>query len=308
MPIRVLYLTANPNETAPLQLQDEIRDVKAAIAAGVRRETIEMTPETGVRIRELQHLIDGSQPDIVHFSGHGRESHGQIVLLDDDGKAFPVPIDALADALADVGGVVLNACASAPQAEAIAKRGPWAIGMSGLIKNDSAMAFSRSFYGKLADGLKPEKAFPGAKNQLALLRLEGADLPQWYPSIRPPKPARKPETKPRVSGVGRDAFENADDALDPGLAPDVTTMSIPHTWTLGQAIVALAKMDDCTVQFQGFEPEELEAVMDADVALRGHGARQFLERLNKRMPSSMRRFTVSYNAQDMEYTITAAAS
>jgi len=65
--MRVLFLAANPMETTRLGLASEIRDVKAAVERGRLGKALDLCPELGVRINELQHLIDRDRPDIVHF-------------------------------------------------------------------------------------------------------------------------------------------------------------------------------------------------------------------------------------------------
>ncbi len=198
-PRLILFLAANPAETARLQIDQELREVREAWEKGRQRETLDLQVATAVRVRDLQHLLDSRRPSIVHFSGHGSESRGEIILLDDDEHANPVPIEPLAELLRGCKGVVLNACSSALQAEAIARRGPWAIGMAAPIENGDAVIFARTFYGKLADGVGLAEAFAGARTQLQIERRAGAELPRLFGSEEAPvvseppaRPARAP--------------------------------------------------------------------------------------------------------------------
>lgn len=186
----ILFIAANPDETARLNLEKEMREVKLAFELGVSRERFELRLEPAVNIHRLQHILDRHRPDIVHFCGHGSQARGEIILLDEHDHAYPVPIEPLASLLASRRGVVINTCSSAAQAAAIANRGPWAVGMTGEIDTDDAVAFARTFYSRVADGVSETNAFDGAKNQLALERRNSAGLPEFFPARSP-----SPETK-----------------------------------------------------------------------------------------------------------------
>ena len=178
---RVLFLAANPDETTRLNLEEEMREVRVALERGTTRGFVLFT-SPAQRILDLQHVLDQERPDIVHFGGHGSDSRQEIIFLDDHDNAFPVDVEALADLLGCFEGVVLNACSSLKQAEAIAERGAWAIGMVDRINTDAAVAFARELYFKLADGKEPEESCKGATLQLRLLRMkEAALLPRFVP-------------------------------------------------------------------------------------------------------------------------------
>lgn len=156
--MKILFLTANPVELARLDLESETHDVRVAIERGARRDELQLQTAAGARLSDLQHLLDVHRPDILHFSGHGSNSRGEIALYADQGHCVPAPIEALAKTVASVRGVVLNACSSEAQARAIVSRGPWAIGMADAIQGDDARCFSRAFYSKLADGRTDRKS------------------------------------------------------------------------------------------------------------------------------------------------------
>src|SRR5262249_39608964 len=96
------------------------------------------------------------------------------------GGATPLRPEALADLFRIVGGVacvVLNACHSATQAQAIVKYVDAVIGMSRNIQNDAAINFSWAFYQALGFGQPIEQAFELGQCQIDLASLEGKDVP-----------------------------------------------------------------------------------------------------------------------------------
>jgi CHAT domain-containing protein len=128
----ILLLAANPKGTVSLRLQEEEREIKECLRlAGYGKVPINSTGAT--RPRDIQQAMLDFRPQIVHFSGHGE---GQDGLAFEDVTGQPKLIDS--DALANlfklfserVECVVLNACYSEFQAEAIARHISYVIGMS----------------------------------------------------------------------------------------------------------------------------------------------------------------------------------
>jgi CHAT domain-containing protein len=119
-------------------------------------------PQLSVRASDLSQALLDTQPQIVHFSGHGT-SDGALCLEDQVGETQPVEPDALAELFevtADqVQCVVLNACYSGTQANAIAKHIPCVIGMSQDIGDEAAIAFAVGFYQALGAGREIEDAY-----------------------------------------------------------------------------------------------------------------------------------------------------
>jgi hypothetical protein len=73
--------------------------------------------------------------------------------------------------------VVLNACYSEAQANAIAQHIPYVIGMSDAIFDKTALKFAVGFYDALGDGWSYEKAFEMGKSAIAIEDIPEADLP-----------------------------------------------------------------------------------------------------------------------------------
>ena len=88
------------------------------------------------------------------------------------GEAYRVPNEALAGLFALCAGhvecVLLNACYSDVQADAIAKHIPYVIGMTASISDDGALQFAVGFYDALGAGKSIEEAFRFGCNAIAL--------------------------------------------------------------------------------------------------------------------------------------------
>ncbi|MCC6552540.1 MAG: SAVED domain-containing protein [Polyangiaceae bacterium] len=192
--LKILVLSANPKDTDWLRLDREVRGIKERLRAAARRDVDVVTYEA-VRPGDLQRILLQEKPHIVHFSGHGLRTE-EILLEDAEGRAKPVSKEALVELFAvcqdaferRICAVVLNACHSAAQAEAISAHVDYTIGMSGTIQDAAAVEFSAAFYGAIAEGITPDRAFRLGKNQIGLEGLGGAETLSLRirPEIRPP--------------------------------------------------------------------------------------------------------------------------
>jgi hypothetical protein len=180
-PIRILFLAANPKDTIPLRLGEEIRAIDQALQQARFRDRFELEQQWAVRVSDLQGHLLRYQPDIVHFSGHGSPAN-QIILEDDDGASQPVPASALSRLFAvlkdNIRCVVLNACYSAEQAHAIASSIDCVVGMSDAIGDEAAARFAAAFYQALAFGRSVRTAFDLGVGQIDLAGLAEQDIPQ----------------------------------------------------------------------------------------------------------------------------------
>lgn len=193
---KILFLAVGPEEMTRLNLEREVREVQTALERGTQRG-LTLVSATAVKISDLQHVLDREAPDIVHFGGHGSDAREQLVFLDEADHALPVDVEALADVMRGHQGVVLNACSSARQAEAIAARGAWAVGMAGRFETRAAIIFSRTFYLKLADGKTEKEAFDGAVLQLRIEgKAEAAGLPRFFAGPVPTDPTSQAPVEP----------------------------------------------------------------------------------------------------------------
>jgi hypothetical protein len=182
--MKILILQANPADQAILRMAHEVREIKERVMSAVPWG-FELIPEGAVRASDLQGLLLRHRPDIVHFSGHGQK-RGRLLFENDIGWSQPIPIRALGcifEALkATIRCVVLNACHSRKQAEAIAKSIPYVIGMKSSIGNRAAIRFSGSFYQAIAFGKTIPEAFELAKQEVALVGVPEKKGPIMHPT------------------------------------------------------------------------------------------------------------------------------
>lgn len=179
--ITILFLAANPADTVRLLLDEESRQIDLALRAAQFRAQFALEKHYAVRAADLPSLLLRYQPDIVHFSGHGTDD-GALLFADEQGRAQPAPPAALArlfGLLADrLRCVVLNACYSAAQAEAIAQSIDCVIGLSDAMGDQAALRFSVAFYQALAYGRDLATAFELGCLQVALAGDDDAAIPQ----------------------------------------------------------------------------------------------------------------------------------
>lgn len=177
--IKVLFFAANPvdpvnpDRTPRLQLDEEIRLIDHNIRMAEHRDALELIHKLAPRPDDLLQELNRYKPQIVHFSGHG-QSTGEIILVDQQGFPKPVApqaIRALFRTLRDnIRLVVLNACYSYAQAEAITEVIDCAIGMSDAIGDKAAITFASSFYRAIGFGRSVQEAFDQG---IVALMLEG---------------------------------------------------------------------------------------------------------------------------------------
>ncbi|MEG4207737.1 CHAT domain-containing protein [Microcoleus sp. Pol7_A1] len=173
----ILILAANPTNTVPLRLEQEIREIDEGLRRANQREQYKLEQKWAVRSRDFYRAILDYQPNIVHFCGHGAGQDG-IVLEDDTGKMALVQTNALASmfklfAKKGVECVILNACYSEVQAEAISHYVNYVIGMNKAVGDKASIAFAVAFYDAVAAGYQVEEAYElGCSQMIGFLEHE----------------------------------------------------------------------------------------------------------------------------------------
>ncbi|SEH06838.1 hypothetical protein [Candidatus Venteria ishoeyi] len=121
--IKILFLTANPEDMSRLRIDRELRDIGDALERSKLRENITFVSRHAVRLADLQDILLREQPNIVHFSGHG--SADGIFLENAQGQSKLVPVTALINLFKlfvdKLDCLVLLACYSNSFADAIAE-------------------------------------------------------------------------------------------------------------------------------------------------------------------------------------------
>jgi WD40 repeat protein len=169
--VKVLFLAANPAGTPTLKLDEEIRQITAKVRASEYRESLELVSRWAVRPDDLLQALEEVRPHIVHFSGHGSQARG-LILLDDHRQPKSVSQDALVHLFRtlkdNVRVVVFNACYSQPQAKALTKTIDCIIGMNRAIGDEAAIIFAASFYRAIGFGRSVKEAFEQGRAALLL--------------------------------------------------------------------------------------------------------------------------------------------
>jgi AAA-like domain/CHAT domain len=178
---KILILAANPKNSVPLRLDEEVREIDEGLTRAQMRDRFELEQKWAVRPRDVQRAILDFAPQIVHFSGHG-VGEGGLALEDELGQAKLVSTSALAglfELFADqVECVLLNACYSVVQAEAIALHIPYVIGMNQAVGDQTAIVFAVAFYDALGAGRDFEFAYKSGCVAIQMAGISEKSTPQ----------------------------------------------------------------------------------------------------------------------------------
>lgn len=194
----ILFLAANPLCTDRLALDQEARAIQVELERSGRGEKFELVTRWAVRPLDLLRELRRHRPTIVHFSGHGgsgepREfgtidtprpnvTDADAINGDQQGLFFQGPDDlpqlvstaALGETFGAVGAsvklVVLNACYSEAQAEALRAYVDCVVGVGESISDDAARNFAIGFYGGLGERESVANAY---RQGLAAISLSG---------------------------------------------------------------------------------------------------------------------------------------
>lgn len=183
--IKILFLGANPMDSTRIRIDKELREIDTGLRQASERDRIVLAQRWAVSTAVLQQAILDEHPNIIHFSGHGTQAG--IMLENNQGQSQLVSKQALAGLFSlfsdSIRCVVLNACYSAEQAEAIAAHVPFVVGMQASMPDDAAIAFSLGFYRAIGAGRDIEFAFKLGKNAIELDGISGDDLPKLLKKV-----------------------------------------------------------------------------------------------------------------------------
>ena len=178
---KILFLAANPTDSNPLALDKESREIEQKIRASDHRDAFELITKWGVRTGDLLQYLNQHRAHVIHFSGHGSPTE-ELILADTNDQSKPVSKAALKQLFTtlkdNIRVVVLNACFSRPQAEAITEVIDCAIGMNKAIGDKAAITFAAAFYQALGFGRSVKEAFDSGKTALMLDGIPEENTPQ----------------------------------------------------------------------------------------------------------------------------------
>lgn len=200
---------------APIAIHEESEKISEAIEKTRWRDQIDLQREFVLKRSKLISRLAKNEPDIIHFSGHGRAR--ELRLLNDQGAAYPLTGEDLSEILSCLTTpprlVVLNACMSWAAAQVLVERIDYAIGTEALLDDPVAIEFAELFYGLLGDG----QSIPQA-HKLALQGLSPrpstdrqprlAVRHQQQPDTRPLVPIKEEQPRDATASSEREDLEN----------------------------------------------------------------------------------------------------
>ena len=199
----ILFLAANPSGTSRLAFDEECAAIERELRMTDGRDDFDFRSKWAVTADEMMRHLNELCPMVIHFSGHGYsgttgwsstsrrhvqmvdsddEIGGGIYLQDEYGNPQIVTARALKmmikAAAASARVVVLNACYSSLQANALRTIVDCVVGMTGAIRDDAARSFAVGFYRALGNRRSVGNAVEQAVATLAAKQLPDEHLPR----------------------------------------------------------------------------------------------------------------------------------
>jgi hypothetical protein len=160
---KILYLSSSPSDLDKLESDKEFR----AIHENINDEFFKIKSVSNTQISDIQAVIFESQPDIIHFSGHG--SSEDIILANDRnvsaGVFKPAFIKTFQNLKKKPELVFLNACQTYHNLADLSYIVDFVIATDRKVSDPSAIMFARNFYRFLSLGASITSSFNLARNQ-----------------------------------------------------------------------------------------------------------------------------------------------
>jgi len=170
----ILLLASNPSDTVRLRLGREAAEIDTGLQRGAHRDQFNLQQRWDVQPDDIRRALIRYKPQIVHFCGHGVGVDGLAVEAE-NGQMRLVPTAAIADLFSffatQLECVILNACYSEVQAEAISQHVDYVIGMSQAVGDQAAIKFAVGFYEALSDGRSYEEAYRFGCNAVDMFQM-----------------------------------------------------------------------------------------------------------------------------------------
>jgi WD40 repeat protein/tetratricopeptide (TPR) repeat protein len=192
-PLRILGMVARPGDQDVLEVDDEQRRLRAALAGLELEGMVELSWVDGQTYSALEDAMDSGPWHVFHFIGHGGydpgSDEGTIALASEHGRTDSVGADDLSRLLGDhhtLRLVVLNACDTgrgsaldvfSSTAAALVRRGvPAVVAMQFAISDVAAIKFAQTFYQNVAKRLPIDSSVMRARRAL---RRAKKDTLEW---------------------------------------------------------------------------------------------------------------------------------
>jgi hypothetical protein len=195
---KILFLSANPPGTGSLRLSTEVKRIREGLQRSQNRDLFVLREIWDVNPTSLRRAMMDEKPNIVHFSGHGTGERELILEGYDEGTTSFASSNAL-EALFRFASenqehklecIILNACHTEYQAEAISKNIDYVIGMSESIPDSIAIEFSAGFYDALFSGKTIKSAYEMGLIAIKFKNIVGDSIP-----VLKTKPAPDPKQR-----------------------------------------------------------------------------------------------------------------
>jgi hypothetical protein len=178
--IKILFLAANPKDSSPLRVSEEVREIGQRIESSSVREQFNIVSAWNVTVSDIQRSLLRHRPNIVHFTGHGTTDRG-ISVEDANGYTSviaPQSLNTLFEILKDdIRCVVLKGCVSEAQAQAVSSTIDCLVAVPSGLGDKGAISFCASFYLALGWGRSLREAFHVALNEIYLLGVDESNTP-----------------------------------------------------------------------------------------------------------------------------------
>jgi hypothetical protein len=214
----ILFLAANPIDTSRLALDREARAIHVELELSGYRDCFDFQTRWAAEPLDLLRELRRLRPTVVHFSGHGQGAPGApgtpgtygptaaprrdvdgepafhcvappagLFFQGLGGRAQLVSAQAIEQAFGAAGAsvrlVVLNACYTDAQADALLAHVDCVVGMAGAIHDAAARSFAIGFYGGLGERESVAAAYRQGRAAISLEGLPDAELPRL--KVRP---------------------------------------------------------------------------------------------------------------------------
>jgi len=163
---KILYLSSSPSDLVNLGVDKEFR----AIYENLNEDLFKVQSVSKTQISDIQAVICESQPDIIHFSGHG--SSKNIVLEADRNTSAGVFKPAFIRIFQNLKKrpelIFLNACQTYDNLDDLSYIIDFLIATDRKVSDSTAIMFAKNFYRFLSLGASVKSSFNLAGNQFSI--------------------------------------------------------------------------------------------------------------------------------------------
>jgi hypothetical protein len=194
LPLRILVVIAAPDDQKPLDTEEEIGVIQAALDEAVRAGRVQVEYLDDATLPAIGEALRRFRPHVLHYTGHGKydekAERSFLALEDDSGKTKNAGIKELRPHLKDARDlrlVVLSGCQTARTSDVDAFSGvatgllresiPAVLAMQYSILDQSGIKLAQAFYAALAQGETPAQAAQRAR--LALWQFDEGPGYDW---------------------------------------------------------------------------------------------------------------------------------